>query len=194
MSVVFDYLNNLSALFNHFATGLAVLSIICVLLVLFTPSRRYFLGCTTLGVLADALLASTASYAMAPSPLNIKKTSLTTDEMWTHYILLNSYVFIFTIFYIFIRTQIYTAMAERNFWNDSSKIMRVFYGVQYLFPCTIAPMIFINSGTLAIWGLFHSLSKIITWSLGYLEQSSTTVEQPFINTTNITQNVQWIRN
>jgi hypothetical protein len=189
MNVVIDYFNHLSVLFDYCATGLAILSIIFVLMMFVIPSKRYFLGCTTVGILLDVLLASVASYAMAPLSQNPKNTPLSVNEMWTHYILFNSYAFIFTIFYIFIRLHIYSTMTDRNSWNDASMIMRLFYTIQYLFPCTVAPMILVNSGILAIWGSFYFLSKTIIWPSGYLndrKQSLTTIEQLLVNTTNIT--------
>jgi hypothetical protein len=183
MNIVFNYL---SFLFGYCAIGLEVLSIIFILMMFLIPSKRYFLGSTTVGILFDVLLALVASYAMAPPIQNLKKTPLIADEMWGHYILFNSYAFIFTLFYIFIRLHIYSKMTDRKSLNDAPMIMRVSHTIQYLFPCTIAPLIFIISGILAIWGLLYFLLKIIIWPLGYSinrEQSLATAEKILINTT-----------
>ena len=167
MNIVFNYYNYLSFLFGYCATGLEALLIIFILMTFFIPSKRSFFGFATLGIVFDVLLASIASYAMASPTQNLKNIQLTINEMWAHYILFNFYTFIFMIFYIFIRLYIYSMMTSTDPWDDAPIFIRIVYIVQYLFPYTIAPIIFINSGVLTMWNSLNFLSKISIWSLGF---------------------------
>jgi hypothetical protein len=167
MNIVFNYFTHLSFLFGYCATGLELLLIIFVLMTFLIRSQRSFLGFATIGILFDVLLASIASYAMAPPIHNLKNIPLTVNEMWAHYTLFNFYTFIFMIFYICVRLYIYSVMTDNNPWDGAPIFIHVVYIVQYLFPYIIAPMIFINSGVLAIWDSFNFLSKISIWPFGY---------------------------
>lgn len=160
MELLFNYFSYLSLLFGYCSMGLTIVLIIFALLSLSIPSKRSFLFLATVGILFDILLASLGAYAMARPIPNVNSMPFTVYELWRYYILWNSGAFLFVILYVFIRLHIHLMMIETDPWDESSMFIRASYIVQYLFSCTIAPMIVLNSGLLATCGLFNLLFRV----------------------------------
>lgn len=162
MEWIFNYFSYLSLLFAYCSLGSKILLFIFALLTLSISSKRSFLFLATIGILFDVLLASLGAYAMARPIPNLNNIPFTVYELWRYHILWNSGAFLFVLLYTFIRLHIYLMMTETDPWDESSLSIRASYIVQYFFSCTIAPMIAVNSGILAICGLLNLLFAVFT--------------------------------
>lgn len=145
-SMILYYFQHLAIIFHYSSIYLQVLLLLFFVLIWIIPSKRSITGFSTLGILIDNILALVAYFAMSP------QSSLTIDELWSYYILWNSLVFILMMIYIYARLYIHALLVNEDLWNR-------LHLISYLFPCTIAPMIFVNSGLLFLCGLIWYFSE-----------------------------------